>query len=58
MTDSAEKEPFNVRCGQCEHAWIAAYTPMPLTVMGELLKGLRCPMCGIDSRKIFHKASE
>jgi hypothetical protein len=47
------KEPFRVRCGKCEHKWIAAYTPMVMETMGELLKSLRCPMCGNDSNTIF-----
>ena len=50
---TADKEPFNVRCGECKHTWTAAYTPLSLVTMGELLQGLHCPMCGIDSSKIF-----
>ena len=50
-----KKEPFNVKCQTCDHAWVAAYLPMNLTAIAKVLKGLRCPMCSQDSMKIFHK---
>jgi hypothetical protein len=44
--------PFWAKCQPCGHIWTCAYTPMMLTAMGKLLKGLRCPMCGAGSMKI------
>ena len=53
-SEAAEtKEPFNVRCDDCDHHWTAAYTPMELGRMANLLKGVRCPMCGASSQHIF-----
>lgn len=47
MTD---KQPLWVRC-ECTHKWVAAWTPMSIDIFGQLLTGLRCPMCG--GRDIF-----
>lgn len=44
--------PFYAKCVECKHIWIAAYTPMNLTVMAKLIKQLHCPMCGADAAKI------
>lgn len=54
MTETAEpKDPFVVRCEECEHRWTAAYTPMELGKMAKLLTGVSCPMCGASSKHIF-----
>lgn len=49
-----DRLPFDVSCKLCRYRWTAAWTPLPLGRMGELLKGLHCPKCGGDSKTIFH----
>ena len=49
----SERRPFNVRCGACGHVWTAAYTPMGMTRLGKVLKGIHCPACGEPSKNIF-----
>lgn len=44
---------FRVRCGACEHQWVALYTPMPLFKSARVLGSLHCPRCGQDASKIF-----
>lgn len=46
----SDKQPMWVHC-ECQHKWIAAYTPMQMGVLGKILKALRCPMCG--GKEIF-----
>lgn len=57
MTETT-REPFNVRCKPCGHKWTAAYTPMVMETFAQLLKHLRCPMCGADSETIFLDADK
>lgn len=53
-----EESPFWVKCGDCQHRWIAVWLPMELSRVGKLLKGLACPKCGAGSKSIFHTAPE
>lgn len=34
---------FWAKCSDCGHCWPAAYYPMPLGRMGQVLKGVACP---------------
>jgi hypothetical protein len=52
-TPEAERKPFNVTCGKCQHSWPALYTPMEMGAASRVLKDLRCPMCGAPSKHIF-----
>jgi Zn finger protein HypA/HybF involved in hydrogenase expression len=56
MTD--EKKPMTVRCGSCDHEWVAAYLPMPVTTIVALVHLLFCPKCGQNNKAIFIKAEE
>jgi len=47
------KTPFVVHCGDCRHTWTAAWAPMEVGKFGRLLKGLRCPACAGDPKRIF-----
>jgi Zn finger protein HypA/HybF involved in hydrogenase expression len=47
-----ERKPFWAKCQECGHIWPCAYTPMMMTAMAKLLKGLCCPSCGADSKRI------
>lgn len=49
MNDEEPRLPFWAKCLECSHIWIAAYTPMMLVRMAQVLKDSRCPMCGADS---------
>ena len=49
---SEERKPFWAKCQDCGHVWTCAYTPMMMTAMAKLLKGLCCPSCGADSMRI------
>ena len=49
MTD--DKNPVWVHC-KCEHEWIAAWMPMQMDILAQLLTGIRCPMCG-GGEKIY-----
>ena len=40
-----------VRCGKCEHSWLAAYLPMELEKVARIMRRLACPMCA-EIRKI------
>lgn len=44
--------PFLVKCWTCKHVWPAAYLPMPLAKVAEVMKLACCPMCGETSDKI------
>lgn len=48
----AEKRPFNVRCGSCEHEWALAYLPMPVDKIVAITKRATCPACG-ETHQIF-----
>lgn len=48
-----DSKELRVHCGECQHRWVAAYLPMEMSKMGRLLKGLRCPKCVGDPKKIF-----
>jgi hypothetical protein len=41
-----EKHEFWVRCPKCVHAWVAAYTPMPIEAFIKIGKHIVCPKCG------------
>ncbi|MGR9441649.1 hypothetical protein [Rhizobium leguminosarum] len=45
-------EPFKGRCGKCEHVFIVAHLPMPLTLAADLMKRAACPSCG-SKRPIY-----
>lgn len=47
------KEPLKVRCGVCEHTWIAAYEPIDVPKVIRIMRGMRCPMCAATSRHIY-----
>lgn len=47
-----EKQPFWAKCAGCNHCWICAYYPVELHLMGKILGGLHCPMCGADAKNI------
>ena len=47
------RKRFGVRCGACEHRWVALYTPLPLFTSAQVLGSLHCPSCGQDASKIF-----
>ena len=49
---------FQVRCGACEHQWVALYTPLPLSKSAQVLGSLHCPRCGQDASKIFCQKAE
>jgi hypothetical protein len=49
----SEPNPFNVRCGECEHVWTAALLPMEMAAAARLLMNVRCPNCGNGPKKIF-----
>jgi Zn finger protein HypA/HybF involved in hydrogenase expression len=55
---SDEKKPMTVRCGSCQHEWVAMYLPMPLTKVVALMQAMYCPKCGQDSKSIFVKPEE
>ena len=40
-----------VRCGKCEHKWLAAYLPMELEKVARIMRRLSCPKCA-EIRKI------
>lgn len=42
---------LNGRCGECEHVFIVAHLPMPLSTVADLMRRAACPKCG--SKKIF-----
>lgn len=48
-----EKKPFWAKCDVCKHCWPAAYLPMEMGLVAKLMKGLRCPKCGVGSKKIL-----
>ena len=48
------RKRFWVRCGTCEHRWVALYTPMPLFKSARVLGSLHCPRCGQDASNIFY----
>lgn len=41
-----------VKCGPCEHVWVAAYLPMPMAKAARAIKRAYCPVCG-ELKKIF-----
>lgn len=45
--------PMWLRCGACQHVWVAAWLPMELGKVGRLLKRTHCPACAGGPRKIF-----
>ena len=53
---SAEKKPMTVRCGSCDHEWVAVYLPMPLAKVVALVQALFCPKCGQNNKAIFFQA--
>lgn len=44
---------FYTNCHGCGHTWIAAHLPMEMGRIAKLMKGLRCPACGGNSKAIF-----
>ncbi len=44
--DASERQPFNGRCGECDHVWPVCYLPMQLDLAAKAMKSARCPMCG------------
>jgi hypothetical protein len=52
MTDSL-KSPFNVRCGDCQHVWAAAWLPMEMFKVAKIVRHLTCPKCAAPSKRIF-----
>ena len=51
--DGEPRKRFGVRCGSCDHRWVALYTPMPLFKSSRVLGSLHCPQCGQDASMIF-----
>lgn len=49
------KEEFWVHCGDCQHSWVAFYTPIKLSLVSRFGK-LACPTCA--SKKIFCSKGE
>ena len=49
----SRRKRFRVRCGTCDHRWVALYTPMPLFKSAKVLSSLHCPRCGQDASQIF-----
>jgi hypothetical protein len=43
---SEQKHPQYLHCEACRVEWIAAYLPMEAGLVGRIIKGSRCPMCG------------
>ena len=56
MSDA--KKPMTVRCGSCEHEWVAAHWPIPVNKIVALVQAMYCPKCGQDSKSIFIKTGE
>ncbi len=44
--NTGERQPFNGRCGACDHVWTVCYIPMQLGVAAKMMQAARCPMCG------------
>jgi hypothetical protein len=53
-----DRQPLTVRCGACDHRWVAAYLPMEMATVARVLKCMCCPSCGESSRRIFLDAGE
>lgn len=58
MTDAADRNPFNVRCGKCSHVWTAAWLPMEASVFAKLAGRLHCPNCGNGPKQLFAAPSQ
>jgi hypothetical protein len=41
-----------VRCGDCEHRWIAVHLPMTIEKAATVMKRLICPKCA-ETGKIY-----
>jgi hypothetical protein len=50
---SEKREPFIVHCGECNHEWVAFYTPCPFIKAADMMLHMKCPMCMSDPHKIF-----
>lgn len=35
--------PMTVKCGLCDHQWVALYLPMPIDQAADMMKAARCP---------------
>ena len=42
-----------VQCQACRHTWIAAYLPMRLHKVAQIMQHARCPKCGEGSASIY-----
>lgn len=42
-----------VRCGNCNHRWVALHLPMEFKKSSEIIKRLICPKCATTSKSIF-----
>lgn len=42
-----------VRCGGCDHQWVALYMPMEMAKAGKIMERLICPKCAQDTDGIF-----
>ena len=49
----SQRNPMNVRCGVCDHVWVAAYMPMDVSDLVKITKNLRCPMCAAPAKEIY-----
>ena len=45
-------EPLKGRCGKCEHVFVVAHLPMPLSTAAEVMLRATCPSCG-SKRPIY-----
>ena len=52
------RKRFFVRCGACEHQWVALYTPGPLFLSARVLGSLHCPCCGQDASNLFYAKAD
>lgn len=42
-----------VRCGRCDHQWVAGFLPQPMIQFARALAALHCPNCSAPSTQVF-----
>lgn len=47
------KTELRVRCGDCDHRWVAVYLPMEMSKAAQIMKRACCPACGNASNRIY-----
>lgn len=51
------RKPFVVCCLACGAQSIAAYTQMPVSLFGDIIKKFHCPWCGAGSSRMTPAAT-